>query len=333
VVSLALRTQHHSLIFVGVGNKYTFRSSHSCVVLNENSMNQGRKQNNSRNPLVEALTKSQMYQDYQRAFTQGTSLPLALEQPEHIHLVRQGRSSGNPFCVLMSNTHKACAACYALQQELEQKAKLESKTLKCFAGLCETAVPVRVGENLIAFLHTGQIMFHPPTRTGFSQVAAALLRWGTEVDLRSVEAAYFQTRVIDPEQYQALVRLLEIFAGHLAACGNELLLRQKDGEPVVVTKARAFIETHYIEDLTRGRVARAVNSSATYFSRSFKQATGMSFIDYIGRVRVEHARNLLQNPNLRISSIALEVGFQSVSQFNRVFKRITGQSPKTFRRT
>jgi AraC-like DNA-binding protein len=57
----------------------------------------------------------------------------------------------------------------------------------------------------------------------------------------------------------------------------------------------------------------------------------MTFIDYLGRVRVEKAKNLLRNPNLRISAIALEVGFQSVSQFNRTFKKVTGRPPKQLR--
>jgi AraC-like DNA-binding protein len=88
---------------------------------------------------------------------------------------------------------------------------------------------------------------------------------------------------------------------------------------------------HYAEELTLVRLARTVNSSASYFSKHFKKATGMSFIDYIGRIRVEHAKNLLQNPGLRISSIGYEVGFRSVSQFNRTFKNITGRTPKQFR--
>ena len=79
------------------------------------------------------------------------------------------------------------------------------------------------------------------------------------------------------------------------------------------------------------QVAQAANASATYFSKRFKKATGMTFIDYLGRVRVEKAKNLLQNPNLRVSAIALEVGFQSVSQFNRTFKKVTGRSPKQLR--
>jgi AraC-like DNA-binding protein len=63
----------------------------------------------------------------------------------------------------------------------------------------------------------------------------------------------------------------------------------------------------------------------------FKKVTGINFTDYLSRVRVEKAKNLLLNPNLRISEIAFEVGFQSLTHFNRVFKNIVGQSPSEYR--
>ena len=66
--------------------------------------------------------------------------------------------------------------------------------------------------------------------------------------------------------------------------------------------------------------------------RQFKKATGLTFTDYLGRVRVEKAKSLLLNPNLRISEIAYAVGFQSLRHFNRVFRELTGQSPTDFRK-
>lgn len=73
-------------------------------------------------------------------------------------------------------------------------------------------------------------------------------------------------------------------------------------------------------------VAQAVNMSASYFSEKFKEITGLNFVAYVARTRIEKARNLLHNPNLRISEIAFEVGFQSLSQFNRAFKQVTGRA-------
>jgi AraC-like DNA-binding protein len=63
----------------------------------------------------------------------------------------------------------------------------------------------------------------------------------------------------------------------------------------------------------------------------FKKVTGINFTDYLSRVRIEKSKNLLLNPNLRVSEIAYEVGFQSLTHFNRVFKKILGQAPTEYR--
>jgi AraC-like DNA-binding protein len=63
----------------------------------------------------------------------------------------------------------------------------------------------------------------------------------------------------------------------------------------------------------------------------FKKATGLNFTEYLSRIRIERAKNLLLNPNLRVSEIAFEVGFQSLTHFNRVFKNTVGQSPTRYR--
>src|SRR5438034_10264742 len=101
--------------------------------------------------------------------------------------------------------------------------------------------------------------------------------------------------------------------------------------PVEIWKARSFIEEHSAEELSLTKVAKAVNISANHLSEKFKQVTGVNFVDYVARIRFEKACDLLLNSNLRISEIAFAVGFQSLSQFNRVFKKLTRQSPTQFR--
>jgi AraC-like DNA-binding protein len=64
--------------------------------------------------------------------------------------------------------------------------------------------------------------------------------------------------------------------------------------------------------------------STNHLSEKFKQVTGVKFTDYVARVCLEDVRNRLLNPNLRISEIAYDVGFQSLTQFNRTFKRVFG---------
>jgi AraC-like DNA-binding protein len=233
--------------------------------------------------------------------------------------------------MLLAQTNVSCQACLAMQQRLEQEARIEPKTLKCFAGLCETAVPVRVGENIVAWLETGHILIDHPTKSKFNRLAKTLLRWGTNVDLKQVEEAYFNTRVIAPSQYEAAVRLLQIFAGHLAQLGQQIALQNKENEPLPVSKARQWVVAHFEDSVSLAAAAQAVNLSAKYFSDVFRKATGIPFVEYVARVRVEKAKNLLLNPQLCISEIAFEVGFQSLSQFNRSFRRHAGTSPTDYR--
>ena len=102
-------------------------------------------------------------------------------------------------------------------------------------------------------------------------------------------------------------------------------------EPVEIWKARKFIEQHSDEELSLTKVAKAVNISPNYLSEKFKKVTGVNFVYYIARTRIEKARALLEDVDLRISEIAFAVGFQSLSQFNRVFKTLSGKSPTEFR--
>ncbi len=281
--------------------------------------------------LVAQLKRSQIFRDYEQAFRDTTGLPIALRPIEGFDLPHHGDPKENPFCALMAGNNHSCAACLQLQKKVEEDARLAPKTLKCFAGMCDSAVPVRVGENLIAFLQTGQIMVQNPSKPQFDRTTRLLLKWGTEIDVKQLEEAYFQTRVVTKKQYESILRLLTIFAQHLSALSNELMVKEAAAESPPVAKARLFIAEHQAEELSLAQVAQSVNMSAFYFCKMFKKATGMTFTDYLARVRVEKVKNLLLNPHKRVSEAAYEAGFQSLSQFNRVFRRIAGESPSAYR--
>ncbi len=281
--------------------------------------------------MVADLKQSQIYRNYEQAFRETTGLPINLRPIEAFDLPHHKDPNENPFCALMATTNHSCAACLQLQRRVEEEAQLEPKTLKCFAGLCDSAVPIRVGDNLIAFLQTGQILVNQPDAKQFDKVTSQLLKWGTEIDLKKLEEAYFQTRVVTKKQYESILRLLTIFAQHLATISNQLMVKKESSEAPAITRARVLIADQHADDLTLEDVAKSVNMSAFYFCKMFKKATGMTFTDYLARVRVEKVKNLLLNPHKRISEAAFEAGFQSLSQFNRVFRRVAGEAPTAYR--
>jgi AraC-like DNA-binding protein len=281
--------------------------------------------------LIEALVNSKVFQDYERAFTEATGLPVALRPVESWQLPHHGKRNESPFCALISEKSRACAACLQIQERLSEAAAHEPQTIGCSNGLCDTAVPVRLGDRLIGFLQTGQLFRKKPTMAQFERAAKQVADWGVDVEIKALREAYFSTRVVPQRQHEAVVKLLCIFAQHLSILSNQVIVQHENAEPPVITRAKEYIQEHQTENLRLGHVAKAVNTSTFYFCKMFKKVTGINFTDYLSRVRIEKSKNLLLNPNLRVSEIAFEVGFQSLTHFNRVFKKVLGQSPSDYR--
>src|SRR5262245_37587793 len=286
---------------------------------------------NANRALLEALAGSKIYHDYERAFSEATGLPVGLRPVESWQLPLHGKRHENPFCQLMAQKSRACAACLQTQELLSQRATHEPQSVVCAVGLCDTAVPIRLGDRLIGFLQTGQVFCKKPTNAQFERTASLATEWGLDVKREELKEVYFNTRVISPRQHQSVIKLLSIFAQHLSMLSNQVIVQHENAEPPVISRAKEYIQEHQTEELSLGEVARAVNMSTYYFCKSFKKVTGINFTDYVSRVRLEKAKNLLLNPNLRVSEIAYEVGFQSLTHFNRVFKKILGQSPTQYR--
>jgi AraC-like DNA-binding protein/ligand-binding sensor protein len=283
------------------------------------------------NNVIDALRSSDLYKEYERAFNEATGLPLALRPVESWQLPHHAQRKENPFCALLAERSKSCAACLQTQQSLAEKAVEKAASVTCAAGLSDTAVPLRVGDRLLGFLHTGQIFRGKPTTAQFEKLTQMFAQWGLQGETDKLKAAYFDSRVMSAREHESVVKLLSIFAEHLSMVSNQILVRQENAEPPMISRAKQFIAGHFTEQLSLGQVAKAVNTSTFYFCKMFKKFTGLNFTEYLSRVRIENSRNLLLNPNLRISEIAYEAGFQSLTHFNRVFKRIVGQSPTGFR--
>lgn len=281
--------------------------------------------------LVEKLTHSAIYRDYARAFSATTGLPVTLRGLEQWNLPMRGAANENPFCELMARSNRICAACLEVQRKLTEEIGDRSRTVICFAGLSDSAVPIRVGDQLIGFLQTGQVLLDQPTKFRFDRTAKKLVDWGVKVDLRKARETYFHTKVLTKKQYRAILRLLEIFGRHLSILSNQIALEDSDTEPAAVMRAKQFIARNQDNALCLATVAKAVNTSTFYFCKLFKRATGLTFTDYLARVRIEKAKALLLDRNRRVSEVAYDVGFQSLTHFNRVFRKVAGQSPTQFR--
>jgi AraC-like DNA-binding protein len=97
-------------------------------------------------------------------------------------------------------------------------------------------------------------------------------------------------------------------------------------------KAIDYIDSHLSEELSLEKISSIAELSPNYFSNIFREQTGVKLWDYIGEKRIILATQLLiEYPNDSIISVALKCGFNNCPNFNKAFKKFTGQTPKKYK--
>lgn len=132
-------------------------------------------------------------------------------------------------------------------------------------------------------------------------------------------------------QFQWWERLLSIFAQHITASANRYLAAVQKNDPPWVAHAKERVKARFLDRVTLEDVARHCRMTPDQVSTGFKNATGMTFTEYVTRVRVEKAMELLRNRDLHMDEVAWSSGFQSLSHFNRTFRYYAGMTPSAFR--
>ena len=113
---------------------------------------------------------------------------------------------------------------------------------------------------------------------------------------------------------------------------EKYLVRKLKDENYHITQAQNYIANHYAEDISMQSIAGIVHLHPVYFSNLFKTVTGMNYLDYVQKIRIDHAKKILITSNDTVEQIANEVGYQDKRHFSRIFKRIVGMNPGTYRK-
>ena len=281
------------------------------------------------------LLRWPVVQDYEKAFRKVTGMSLKVVPPgESAQRLSFGEFE-NPFCSLVARTPAGCLACWKAEKRAERGAgrRLMPEQVSCFAGLTDVALPVIVNGRHLATLMSGQVLRRPPTERDFLMIAKMLKSEHNEDWERKTRKAYFETPVVTPDRFQAMVDLLNVFAQYLADYASRHALSATANDPKPVSSAKQFVLSHVEEPINLAVVAQHVNVSRFHFCKLFKKATGMTLTEYVARVRVEKAKTLLVDASVRISEVVFAAGFGSIPRFNSVFKRCVGMSPTEYRAT
>lgn len=110
-----------------------------------------------------------------------------------------------------------------------------------------------------------------------------------------------------------------------------LLQTSNNVSSATVTKIRQYIRSRLSEEITRDELAAYVYLNPAYLSRLFKKETGLSISDVIIQERLQKAKQLLEETELKITDIAEQVGYTSLGSFSNLFKRVVGTTPQQYR--
>ncbi|MBN1888997.1 MAG: helix-turn-helix domain-containing protein [Thermoflexales bacterium] len=154
-----------------------------------------------------------------------------------------------------------------------------------------------------------------------------LILSGKLLSLRDVERIERHARVTF--HTKGVLSNAEIIASlHQALFGADTLPPHTSA---LVKRAVAYLQQNYACPLSRQQVAEAVDTSEGYLGKIFGRELGLSPIEYLNRYRVKQAQDLLRRTDEAVGKIARQVGFEDTRYFSRVFRQVTGFSPRTYR--
>jgi AraC-like DNA-binding protein/ligand-binding sensor protein len=280
--------------------------------------------------LLEEIRETDIFKEYEQAYAEVTKLPLVLRSADPEKQLPPVNQNEHEFCTYMRKHNDSCKTC--MHVGLHHEGQNGVKRHVCFAGLNLAAIPIKVNQEIIGYLQTGEVLLEEQTNSGLDEVARQLIDWGINLNKEEVELMLEGGPVMSPKQFEAVLKMLEIFARHISELAARISVIPEMSEPDAIRKSREYIRNNSDERISLDHVAAVANMSASHFCRVFKKATDMNFSEYLARVRIEKAKNMLMESNYTMTHVAYDTGFNSVTDFNRTFKKITGETPSGFRK-
>ncbi len=248
-------------------------------------------------------------------------------------LIRFGAQETD-FCRAVVCNPDGCRGCHQEQLALLRRfgGKLKPQQVSCRCGLIQLAVPVVAAGRHLATIIGGKVRVGRSGDRAFEALLPQLRLHGGKRDLPRLRADYYRVPVLTVQKFRAAVRLLDMLARLFAETLAHPPPPRSPTDPPCICEAKQFVRLHLGERLTTHQAAQALHLEKSYFCRLFHRLTKMTFHAYVAQARVEQAGTLLLNSHQRIGQIAAATGFQSASDFNRVFKASVGMTPTDFRR-
>jgi AraC-like DNA-binding protein len=277
------------------------------------------------------LRDSPVVRELQAAFTCATGLPLCLLPPSETMKPAGRREPNSALHVRGCMGDCSGPLCQQSLLRAEKKAATSAQAIRfeCPAGLLKILVPVVISDQHVASVLVGPFTLRKLNGAVLHRLVGRLEHWNVRGQSRQLRTSWKFGAVLTPAQCDAATKLARMFVNYLAECGDRLL---PGGQ---VSSLLRMIEDTLAKDpdapVSLKELSDRVQLSPCHFSKVFKEQTGLTFTEYRTRLRIGRAKKLLLDPRHKISDIAFDVGFNSLSRFNQAFRQLTGCSPSKYR--
>jgi len=235
----------------------------------------------------------------------------------------------NYFCRIINKTAIGKEKCDESTKEGGIKAHIFDKAIiyKCHAGLIDLVVPIIIRGNHIGALTTGQVLISSPTKKKFEIIKMNTQKYG--IDIKKLEYAYFKTPFISKKKLMSYIDLINLIVSYVIEVEDKIITLRNENLSSLIIKAKTFVENYYNKKIYIKDMADHLYISKYYFEHLFKKETGLTFIEYLNYYRVLIAKKDIAKKS--IAEVCYDTGFNSLSQFYKIFKRYTNTSPTEYK--
>lgn len=231
------------------------------------------------------------------------------------------------FCRLMNSCEKTREKCRHSNRQAFLKCREAALPIvyKCHAGLIEAVIPLHNTESIIGYLMFGQITDSPDK----SAIYKNSKLWQNECQLKPavINSAISEIVCKSEEEIYSAAKIMEACTSYIIY--KELMVPENSR---LISSAKEFIENHLSEDIQVYRLCRELDTGRTKLYEVFRKELGMGISEYIMKRRMHKAKKLLKTTELSIAEISMQAGFSDYNYFSKVFKKIYGKSPRSYRK-
>jgi AraC-like DNA-binding protein/ligand-binding sensor protein len=281
---------------------------------------------------INIFTESDAFRTFSNIMVNLTGLAISLYTPDGSHIRQYAVTiNKNPLCTLIRANSAGLTCCHDSEKKRFSEVAVSRQAIcnNCHAGFVEIAIPVTHQGKVIVIISSGQILPIPSCEEGFQQFMPLCEKF--KISPKDLRDAYYKCVYLNEDKINAAMQLMTFFAEYLCTMTQKIIDAETEDSTAIIIAAKKYINDQIAKELSLPNVANHINRSPGYLSRNFERTVGETFTAYVQQVRIEKVQHKLLHSSLSITEIALECGFNSISQFNRTFRKYNDCTPRTFR--